>query len=179
MTFAANASEVDAIAIGGSYGSVRSWNSNRPCYYEFNAANFAQNPANANITLDTVLGLARSSVIHADVLHNKWAETVRAMGKRLLAVKGGPDSQMQAAYYAARMNYQSVLGCSSYPCTRSNLYSPSPQSSYTFASQADRDAVLVTMNDQADKEFALEELLLQVSGWFAHIQMEGRVRKSS
>jgi hypothetical protein len=163
MTFGANASEVDAIAVSGSYGSVRSWNSHRPCFYEFNSASFAQSPGNANISLDTVLGLARSSVLHADVMYNKWAETVRAMGKRFLGVKGGPDSQMQAAYYAARMNYQSVLSCSSYPCTRTNLYPPSLQTSYTLASQGDRDAVLVTLKEQAEKEFAVEELLLQVS----------------
>uniref|UniRef100_A0A383V7X4 Uncharacterized protein n=1 Tax=Tetradesmus obliquus TaxID=3088 RepID=A0A383V7X4_TETOB len=161
-TFGANISQVDAVAVVGSYGSYRSWNSNRPCFYEFSSNTFAQDPKNAGIDLDRVLQLARSSVIHADVLHNSWHQRLRAMGKRLIAVQAGPDrSQMAAAYYSMRQNYNNILGCKSYPCTRSGLFPPASSSSMTFATEAERNATLAQIWPQAQNEWRLDELLMQ------------------
>jgi hypothetical protein len=80
--------ETQNTAAAAAAGSYRSWNSNRPCFYEFSSNTFAQAPRNADIDLDRVLQLTRSSVIHADVLHNSWYQRVKAMGKRFIAVQG-------------------------------------------------------------------------------------------
>lgn len=77
--------EVDAIGIVGVYGP-RSFDSSRPCYYAFNEASWLKN--NANITYEKVLNLTRSSVIHGDLLHNRWANMLKARGKALLALNG-------------------------------------------------------------------------------------------
>jgi hypothetical protein len=48
---------------------------------------------------------------------------------------------------------------------RGNLYPPSPQSSYTFASEAERNATAANVfKGPAEREFAVEELLQKVSG---------------
>jgi hypothetical protein len=87
-TFGSNASAVDAIAFSGAYGSTSSWNSHRPCYYEFNSKTWVQDPKNANLTLEKVLSLCRSSVIHADITYNKAVQLVKALGKRMLGSEG-------------------------------------------------------------------------------------------
>jgi hypothetical protein len=75
---------------------------------------------------------------------------------------GGPDSQMQAAYYSSRMNYANVLGCTTYPCSR-YLYPPAtPSGSVTYASERERNASLAGFRVAAENEYRLEELLLQV-----------------
>lgn len=75
---------------------------------------------------------------------------------------GGPDARMQAPYYSMRMNYQSLAGCSSYPCSRSNLYGMEP-SSVTLASEADRNALMESILPLAAAEYNLDEQLMQVS----------------
>jgi hypothetical protein len=87
QTFGANADKVDAVATAGVYGP-RAWNSPRPCFYSFNEAAFTHNPANANFTMERVKSVVRSSVIHADLLHNHWHQRLKAAGKRLLSVTG-------------------------------------------------------------------------------------------
>lgn len=77
--------EVDAIAVAGAFGP-RSWNSNKPCYYNFNDIDWLRK--NPNITYEKALNLTRSSVIHADLTHNAWASRLKAQGKRLLALQG-------------------------------------------------------------------------------------------
>jgi hypothetical protein len=90
--FAANAEKVDAVATAGVYGP-RSWNSPRPCFYSFNEVPFTHNPANANFTMDRVKSVVRSSVIHADLLHNHWHQRLKAAGKRFLGVTGTSAQQ--------------------------------------------------------------------------------------
>jgi len=77
--------EVDAIGIVGVYGP-RSFDSGRPCYYAFNDADWLKK--NGNITYEKVLNLTRSSVIHGDLLHNRWANRLKTSGKALLALNG-------------------------------------------------------------------------------------------
>jgi hypothetical protein len=85
---AEDAAVAAAAVAAAAAGSYRSWNSNRPCFYEFSSNTFAQDPKNADIDLERVLQLTRSSVIHADLLHNSWHQRLKAMGKRLIAVQG-------------------------------------------------------------------------------------------
>lgn len=69
---------------------------------------------------------------------------------------------MQAAYYASRINYATALGCSSFPCDK-YLYPPaSPGGSVTWATSADWSAALAVLKAQAEREYMLEELLMQV-----------------
>jgi hypothetical protein len=93
----AEQAEVDAIAVVGVYGP-RSWNLNKPCHYAFNEPAWLR--SNQNITYERALKLTRSSVLHADFTHNRWASQLRAQGKRLLALQGGPDARMQAPNYS-------------------------------------------------------------------------------
>lgn len=62
-----------------------------------------------------------------------------------------------------RMNYANVAVCSTYPCTRSNLYGMTP-SSRTFASAAERDDALAGIKPLAAAEYNLDEHLMQVGG---------------
>lgn len=77
--------EVDAIAVAGAYGP-RSWNSNKPCFYNFNYMAWLRK--NPNITYEAALNLTRSSVIHADITHTRWAGRLKAAGKKLMALQG-------------------------------------------------------------------------------------------
>lgn len=76
---------------------------------------------------------------------------------------------MQAPYYSMRMNYQALAGCTSYPCSRSNLYGMEP-SSVTLASEADRNALMESILPLAAAEYNLDEQLMQVSqhSWWKH-----------
>lgn len=161
-TFGANHVWVDAIGTMGAYGSIRGWNAPTPCYFEFNSPKFTEDTRNFNVTLERVTNLARSSVIHADLVHNRWAAQMAAMGKTLIGIAGGPDGNMQAPYYASRMNYASALACTSFPCTK-NLYPPaSPSGAVTWQSAGDRDAAVAVIRGQAQREYDLEELLMQL-----------------
>jgi hypothetical protein len=83
--------EVNAIGVVGVYGP-RSWDSTRPCFYAFNDATWLK--SNTNITYDKVVNLTRSSVIHGDLMHNRWANRLKARGKALLALQGESLRQM-------------------------------------------------------------------------------------
>lgn len=74
---------------------------------------------------------------------------------------GGPDIQLQAPYYSIRMSYTMILSCSSYPCSRTNLYNTN-SSSMTFNSEAERNATLDALLPLAIAEYNLDDQTLQV-----------------
>lgn len=88
---------------------------------------------------------------------------------------GGPDARLQAPWYAARDNYQSVMRCNAWPCSR-NLFAPANPRSVTYTSAAERDAAAPVLKAQADVEWALDEQLMQVglSGVLGGSQGRGR-----
>lgn len=86
---------------------------------------------------------------------------------------GGPDARLQAPWYAARDNYQTVMRCNAWPCSR-NLYAPANPRSVTYASAAERDAAAPALKAQADVEWALDEQLMQVGVRFSWQSGQGR-----
>lgn len=88
-TFKKSFSQLSAIAVSGTYGSLLSYRGPVGCPYDFVSSTFAQEEKNWNISREQIVRLVRGSVIAADVTYNKFYNQAAAKGLRFIAVEGG------------------------------------------------------------------------------------------
>ncbi len=82
-------SQLAAIALSGTYGSLLSYRGPAGCPYDFASSSFPQEEKNWNISREQIVRLVRGSVIAADLTYNKYFNQAAAKGLRFMAIAGG------------------------------------------------------------------------------------------
>lgn len=157
--FGADLGRLYGVAVPGSFASQDSWGLTGESHYNFESQYFPLN--NPQLDEATALTLLRSSVLHAEFVHNRKRQVLAAHGLKLLAYSGGPA--LQAAGYGSRGNLFAANRClqlNSWPCTIS--YPPVAKNyvAVNYATANDLNATMPELEAWATAEQHVEDVLI-------------------